>query len=83
MDALGSCLTNKYSEGYPGNRYYGGNQFIDKIEDLCRNRALHAYGLDPTKWHANVQAYSGSPANMAVYTALMKPGDKMMGLDLT
>ena len=83
MDAIGSCLTNKYSEGYPGARYYGGNQFIDKIEDLCRNRALHVYGLDPTKWHANVQAYSGSPANMAVYAALMKPGDKMMGLDLT
>lgn len=83
MDAIGSCLTNKYSEGYPGARYYGGNQFIDKIEDLCRNRALHVYGLDPAKWHANVQAYSGSPANMAVYAALMKPGDKMMGLDLT
>jgi len=83
MEALGSCLTNKYSEGYPGARYYGGNEFIDKIEDLCRDRALSVYGLDPAEWRANVQTYSGSPANMAVYTALLKPGDGLMGLDLT
>jgi len=83
MEAMGSCLTNKYSEGYPGNRYYGGNEHIDKIENLCRDRALSCYGLDPEKWHANVQAYSGSPANMAIYTALMEPGDGLMGLDLT
>jgi glycine hydroxymethyltransferase len=83
MEAMGSCLTNKYSEGYPGNRYYGGNEHVDKIENLCRDRALSCYGLDPEKWHANVQAYSGSPANMAIYTALMEPGDGLMGLDLT
>lgn len=83
MEALGSCLTNKYSEGYPGARYYGGNEYIDQIEDLCRERALKVYGLDPAKWRANVQAYSGSPANMAVYTALLKPGEGLMGLDLT
>jgi glycine hydroxymethyltransferase len=83
MEAIGSCLTNKYSEGYPGARYYGGNEFIDQIENLCRDRALNVYGLDPAKWHANVQAYSGSPANMAVYAGLMQPGDKLMGLDLT
>lgn len=83
MDAIGSCLTNKYSEGYPGARYYGGNEFIDKIEDLCKQRALKVYEADPNVWHANVQAYSGSPANMAVYTALLQPGDGLMGLDLT
>ena len=83
METLGSCLTNKYSEGYPGARYYGGNEFIDKIEDLCRQRALHLYGCDPEEWRANVQAYSGSPANMAVYTGLLQPGDGLMGLDLT
>jgi len=83
MESIGSCLTNKYSEGYPGARYYGGNKFIDQIENLCRDRALEVYGLDPKVWRANVQAYSGSPANMAVYTALLKPGEKLMGLDLT
>ncbi len=79
---LGSCLTNKYSEGYPGARYYGGNQVIDKIENLCRQRALSLFRLDPTKWHVNVQPYSGSPANFAVYTGLLKPHDRIMGLDL-
>ena len=54
MECLGSCLTNKYSEGYPGARYYGGNEFIDKIENLCRDRALSCYGLDPAVWRANV-----------------------------
>jgi len=71
MQALGSCLTNKYSEGYPGRRYYGGNEVIDKIENLCIKRALEAFHLDPEVWGVNVQTYSGSPANFAVYTALL------------
>jgi len=83
IEALGSCLTNKYSEGYPGARYYGGNEYIDKIENLCKSRALDLYGLDPKEWRCNVQPYSGSPANMAVYTGLLQPGDRLMGLDLT
>ena len=83
QDALGSCLTNKYSEGYPGSRYYGGNEFIDKIENLCRDRALKVYGLDPAQWRANVQAYCHSPANLAVYTGLLETGDGLMGLNLT
>ena len=82
MECLGSCLTNKYSEGYPGHRYYGGNEFIDEIELLCQKRALEAYHLDPEKWGVNVQPYSGSPANLAVYTALLRPGSRIMGLDL-
>ncbi|KAF5834402.1 serine hydroxymethyltransferase-domain-containing protein [Dunaliella salina] len=82
MEALGSCLTNKYSEGQPNARYYGGNEFIDRIELLCKDRALAAYGLDPAQWAVNVQPYSGSPANFAVYTALLNPHDRVMGLDL-
>jgi len=82
MDCLGSALTNKYSEGYPGKRYYGGNEFIDQVETLCQTRALEAYGLDPNEWGVNVQPYSGSPANFAVYTALLRPHDRIMGLDL-
>lgn len=82
MQCLGSALTNKYSEGYPGKRYYGGNEFIDKVEIMCQERALHAYGLDPNEWGVNVQPYSGSPANFAVYTALLRPHDRIMGLDL-
>merc|ERR1719224_220998 len=82
MDVLGSCLTNKYSEGQPGARYYGGNEFIDKIENLCKKRALEAFGLDETEWGVNVQPYSGSPANFAVYTALLPPHSRVMGLDL-
>lgn len=81
-DVLGSCLTNKYSEGQVGKRYYGGNEFIDRIEALCMERALDLYGLDPVEWGVNVQPYSGSPANFAVYTALLKPHDRIMGLDL-
>ncbi|THG13977.1 serine hydroxymethyltransferase 4-like [Camellia sinensis] len=82
IEALGSALTNKYSEGMPGNRYYGGNEFIDEIENLCRSRALKAYRLEPTKWGVNVQPYSGSPANFAAYTAVLNPHDRIMGLDL-
>lgn len=79
---LGSCLTNKYSEGLPNKRYYGGNQFIDKIELLCIERALDLYQLNPGEWGVNVQPYSGSPANFCVYTALLQPHDRIMGLDL-
>ncbi|BFZ06437.1 hypothetical protein BsWGS_09476 [Bradybaena similaris] len=82
MEAVGSCLTNKYSEGYPGARYYGGNEIIDKMERLCQKRALQAFRLDPEKWGVNVQPYSGSPANFAAYTALLSPHDRVMGLDL-
>lgn len=82
FESLGSCLTNKYSEGYPGARYYGGNEYIDKIEDLARDRALAAYRLNPQEWGVNVQPYSGSPANLAVYTGLLQPGDRLMGLNL-
>jgi glycine hydroxymethyltransferase len=79
---LGSCLTNKYSEGNVGRRYYGGNAFIDQIETLCMKRALDLYELDTEEWGVNVQPYSGSPANFAVYTALLNPHDRIMGLDL-
>lgn len=82
MDCLGSALTNKYAEGYPHARYYGGNEVVDKVEELCQKRALEAYGLDAEKWGVNVQPYSGSPANFAVYTGLLKPHDRIMGLDL-
>ncbi|XP_058074006.1 serine hydroxymethyltransferase 3, chloroplastic [Magnolia sinica] len=82
MEAVGSCLTNKYSEGLPGKRYYGGNEFIDQIEILCQKRALSAFNLDENKWGVNVQPLSGSPANFEVYTALLKPHDRIMGLDL-
>eukprot|EP00795_Rhopilema_esculentum_P008912 gene8912-16537_t len=82
MQALGSCLTNKYSEGEVGMRYYSGNDHIDKIEDLCKSRALSVYRLDPEKWGVNVQPLSGSPANFEVYTGLLKPHDRIMGLDL-
>lgn len=82
IECLGSCLTNKYSEGLPYARYYGGNEIVDQVEVLCQERALEAYGLDPNEWGVNVQPYSGSPANFAVYTALLKPHDRIMGLDL-
>jgi len=82
LDCLGSVLTNKYAEGTPGKRYYGGNEVIDKIENLCIQRALKAYNLDPTKWGCNVQPYSGSVANLAVYLGLLRPHDRIMGLDL-
>ncbi|MQM01575.1 hypothetical protein Taro_034333 [Colocasia esculenta] len=82
MEAVGSCLTNKYSEGLPGKRYYGGNEYIDQIESLCQKRALQAFSLDEKKWGVNVQPLSGSPANFEVYTALLQPHDRIMGLDL-
>ncbi|KAJ6307079.1 hypothetical protein OIU78_022212 [Salix suchowensis] len=81
MEALGSHLTNKYSEGLPGSRYYTGNQNIDQIELICWSRALAAFGLDPDKWGVNVQPYSCTSANFAVYTGLLLPGDRIMGLD--
>eukprot|EP00794_Sanderia_malayensis_P008747 gene8747-9683_t len=83
IDALGSCLTNKYSEGEVGARYYSGNDNIDKMEALCKQRALKAYRLNSEEWGVNVQPLSGSPANFAVYTALLKPHDRIMGLDLS
>lgn len=82
LQVLGSCLNNKYSEGYPGQRYYGGTHVVDKVELLCQERALQAYRLDPEEWGVNVQPYSGSPANFAVYTGLLNPHDRIMGLDL-
>lgn len=82
FDALGSPMSNKYSEGYPGARYYGGNQHIDEIELLCQSRALQTFGLDPNVWGVNVQCLSGSPANLQVYQALMRPHERLMGLDL-
>ncbi|GLT69467.1 hypothetical protein SLA2020_416160 [Shorea laevis] len=81
MEALGSHLTNKYSEGMPGARYYTGNEYIDQIETLCCERALAAFGLDSQQWGVNVQAYSCTSANFAVYTGLLQPGDRIMGLD--
>ncbi|KAI6714822.1 hypothetical protein JHW43_002665 [Diplocarpon mali] len=82
FDALGSPMSNKYSEGYPGARYYGGNEHIDSIELKCQSRALTAFGLDSEKWGVNVQCLSGSPANLQVYQAIMRPHDRLMGLDL-
>jgi len=82
LEALGSVMSNKYSEGYPHARYYGGNEYIDMAEDMCRERALAAFEADPAKWGVNVQALSGSPANMCVFSAVLKPHDRLMGLDL-
>jgi len=82
FDALGSVMSNKYSEGYPGARYYGGNENIDQVETICQQRALKAFHLDPEKWGVNVQTLSGSPANFQVYSALMQPHDRIMALDL-
>lgn len=81
LEALGSPLVNKYSEGYPGKRYYAGNKFIDELEVLAQERARKAFRLGKN-WHINVQPYSGSPANMAVYYALLQPGEKIMGMAL-
>ena len=78
LEATGSVLNNKYSEGYPGRRYYEGQQFIDPIETIARDRAQALFGVD----HANVQPYSGSPANRAVFLAFLQPGDTVMGMAL-
>ncbi len=79
MSALGSCLTNKYAEGYPGARYYGGCEVVDQVEQLAIDRLKELYGAE----YANVQPHSGAQANMAVFTAILKPGDTFMGLDLS
>ncbi len=79
MAAMGTCLTNKYAEGYPGKRYYGGCQYVDIVENLARDRAKKLFGAE----HANVQPHSGAQANMAVYFAMLKPGDTVMGLSLS
>lgn len=81
--ALGSELTNKYSEGYAGKRYYPGNKYYDEIEEIAKKRALKAFGLNEDEWSVNVQPYSGSPANFEIYSALLKPGEKLMGMALT
>ena len=78
MSAMGSHLTNKYAEGYPGKRYYGGCEYVDVVEDLARNRAMELYGCT----YANVQPHSGAQANMAVFFALLQPGDTVMGMSL-
>ncbi|MEA5069493.1 MAG: serine hydroxymethyltransferase, partial [Christensenellaceae bacterium] len=78
MQACGSHLTNKYAEGYPGKRYYGGCQYVDVVEDLARERAKALFGAD----HANVQPHSGAQANLAVYFALLEPGDTILGMNL-
>jgi glycine hydroxymethyltransferase len=79
LEAMGSVLTNKYAEGYPGKRYYGGCQFVDVVEDLARRRACELFGAE----HANVQPHSGSQANMSAYFSLLNPGDTMLGLNLS
>lgn len=78
MAAMGSLLTNKYAEGYPGKRYYGGCQYVDIVEEIARKRACELFGAE----HANVQPHSGAQANMAVYFAMLKPGDTVMGMNL-
>ncbi len=78
MQAVGSVLTNKYAEGYPGRRYYGGCEYVDVVEELARERACKLFGAE----HANVQPHSGSQANMAVYVSVLQPGDTVLGLDL-
>ena len=82
LEMLGSVFTNKYSEGLPGKRYYGGNKHIDELESLCHQRALEAYRLKDDEWGVNVQPYSGSIANICVYLGLLEPHDRIMGLDL-
>lgn len=83
LEAMGSILTNKYSEGYPGKRYYGGQENIDHIEELAKQRALKIFSVSSKDYHVNVQPYSGSPANLAVYVALANFGDTLMGMSLT
>ena len=83
LKALGSELTNKYAEGYAHARYYGGNEVIDQIEDICIERALKTFKISKNKWHVNVQPLSGSPANLAVYSAILNVGDSIMAMDLS
>lgn len=83
LNALGSVLVNKYAEGYPTKRYYGGNKIVDEVENLCIKRALDLFKLSPKRWSVNVQAYSGSPANFAVYSALVPLSGKIMGMELS
>lgn len=83
LTALGTELTNKYAEGYPNARYYGGNEIIDQVELLAQKRALELFKLDPKVWSVNVQPLSGSPANLAVFTALIPLGEKIMGMKLS
>src|ERR1044071_4997307 len=78
MQAVGSVLTNKYAEGYPGRRYYGGCEFVDVVENLARDRVKKLFGAE----YANVQPHSGSQANMAVYFTFLKPGDVVLGMNL-
>ena len=78
LEAVGTVFTNKYAEGYPGKRYYGGCEFADVVENLARERAKKLFGAD----HVNVQPHSGSQANAAAYMTLIQPGDKILGLDL-
>ena len=77
MEAQGSVLTNKYAEGYPGKRYYGGCEYVDVVEDLARDRAKEIFGAE----HANVQPHSGAQANMAVYFTILEPGDTVLGMN--
>ena len=79
LEAMGSVLTNKYAEGYPGHRYYGGCECVDIVENLARERAKELFGAE----YANVQPHSGAQANMAVYFAMLKPGDTVLGMDLS
>ena len=79
LEAMGSVLTNKYAEGYPGHRYYGGCEYVDKVEELARNRACELFGAE----HANVQPHCGANANLAVFFAFLKPGDTVMGMNLS
>ena len=79
MAAMGTPLTNKYAEGYPGHRYYGGCEYVDIVENLARDRACQLFGAE----HANVQPHSGAQANMAVYFAMLQPGDTVMGMNLS
>src|SRR5699024_6500546 len=78
MEAMGSVLTNKYAEGYPGKRYYGGCEFVDIVENLARDRAKQLFGAE----HVNVQPHSGAQANMAVYFTTLEPGDTVLGMNL-
>src|ERR1700722_9671161 len=79
LEAQGSVLTNKYAEGYPGKRWYGGCEFVDKVEQLAIDRAKQLFGAE----HANVQPHSGSQANFAVYTSVLQPGDKILAMNLS